>query len=181
MKTSSFVILLAVSALSISTTSHARCNEEAERIASSLDHLSDGIASEFRSAVGYRRICQPEQRFMDTVHSLQGLSDRLHYGLEDGENPACLERTFCSIKRTFSCVKEQANELRIGGCIREMICKYDRSISALDSIGLGPRYEEPRRSYREEPSYQRSYSQRPTVARPEAAIAQGLLRLFQGR
>jgi hypothetical protein len=175
MKTSSFAfVVLAITTL-VPAASQARCNSDAYRYAQSMHSLSESMVHEFREELSHRRVCGEEARFLQTLRSLEDQCDRLLDGVQEGEGRECLERTFYGIKRTFCSVRERAQGMRVCSCLKELLCKFDRSMDGLADSGFYSRYEPSRHDHDD-----RRVSRRQDGF-PHDVLIQGLVQLLQGR
>jgi hypothetical protein len=186
MKASVFFVVAALSA-AVSTTAQARCNQELFRYAQSLHSTAESLVREFREEVKHRPICSTEREFLSTINTMESLSDRFYDGAAEGESPTCLERSFCSMQRSFAYAEQLSRSIRLCSCVRDLMGKFERTLCSVRSSGLldagsAPIYRErDDRYYDRGERYQAPEYRRNPVAKPEEALLQGLLNLLQRR
>lgn len=178
MKTPSFAfaVVLAVTAL-VPAPSQARCDSEVLRQVQAMHSVSKHMVIEFKEEIDGRHVCGPELRFLQTLRTLESQVDRLEDGVRDGDDRGCLERTFSGIKRTFYCVREQSAELRTCACIRELVCKFDRSMDAVEDRGFSSSH----RDYDDGPRFGSGFSGGPRRPPMPHEILGGVFRKLHDR
>lgn len=187
-------MLFVVAALTatVSTTTQARCNQELVRYAQSLHGTAESLVREFREDVRHRPICSTEREFLSTIGTVESLTDRFYDGAAEGESPACLERSFCSMQRSFSYAQQLAQNIRLCGCVRDLMCKFERTLCSVRSSGLldstpAPVYRERDDRYYDHherhsvPQYREPEYRRSSSPRPESILLEGLMHLLQRR
>lgn len=177
MKTTVLSFVVALSAFT--TTSHAGCNKELLRAAESMRCTADSLVHEFREEIEDRRICSDERRFMESLCVLENQTDRFYNDVRSGDDLACLQRSLCSIKQTFECTRRAASEIRLCGCVRDLMGRFSRTLCSVESQRLLVPYEVHHHSdshYSDRPEYSR-----PSAVRPEAVLLQGLIQILRNR
>ncbi len=132
MKTSSFVRSIVAVIAVIPCLAAANCNSRFVAQARALDHIADSIGGEHREHVGYGRVCSADQNFLSAIHTVQGLTDRLHSAAENGAEGASLERIFCAIKRAAGCMRQSAGGVRLCPSTRELMGDFSRTMAAME-------------------------------------------------
>lgn len=178
MKTTVLSFVVALSAFT--TISHAGCNQELLRAAESMRCTADSLVHEFREEIEGRRICSDERRFMESLCVLENQTDRFYSDVRSGDDLACLQRSFCSIKQTFECTQRAASEIRLCGCVRDLMSKFGRTLCSVESQRLLIPYEAHHHSGSHLSGGRPDFS-RPQVVRPETALLQGLIQILQSR
>ena len=178
MKTTVLSFVVALSAFT--TISHAGCNQELLRSAEAMRCTADSLVREFREEIEDRRICSDERRFMESLCMLENQTDRFYSDVRSGDDLACLQRSFCSIKQTFECAQRTASEFRLCGCVRDLMGKFSRTLCSVESQRLLTPYDE-HRHHSESRFSDRSDYRRSSPIRPEAALLQGLIQILQSR
>ncbi len=176
----SFVVTLSA----FTTISHAGCNQQLLRAAESLRCNADSLVSEFQEEIEHKRVCSDERRFMESLCVLENQTDRFFSDVRSGDDPACLQRSFCSIKQTFDCAQRTASEIRVCSCVRELMGKFSRTLCSIESQRLLVPYEAPRHRHSDysDSRYSGHRDDRPSaVVRPEAVLLQGLIQILQRR
>lgn len=178
MKTTVLSFVVALSAFT--TISHAGCNQELLRAAESMRCTADSLVHEFREEIEDRRICSDERRFMESLCVLENQTDRFYNDVRSGDDLACLQRSFCSIKQTFECAQRAGSEIRLCGCVRDLMGKFGRTLCNVESQRLLVPYEV--HHHHSDSHYSnRSEFSRPSAVRPEAVLLQGLIQILQNR